>query len=92
MILFGDIDFLTSDAIRNKSGQRLWLEFMSLLEAGGHVYRDGLPVVCETHKTHADLPSPKAFDELAPGGGCLTCDGGHPCLLRCKLRKGSTAL
>ena len=86
MILFGDIDFFTSDSVRNKSGQRLWLEFLSLLEAGGHVYRDGLPAVCETHKTHVDLSSPKAFDENVPDGGCrvvcgavLACDGGHPC-------------
>lgn len=84
MILFGDIDFFTSDSVRNKSGQRLWLRFLSLLEAGGHVYRDGLPVVCETHKTHADLSTPEGFDEHTPDGGCrLLCGAklecGHPC-------------
>lgn len=91
MILFGDMDFFTSDSVRNKPGQRLWLEFLSLLEAGRHVYRDGLPVVCETHGTRADLSSPEAFDEYVPDGGCrvacgatLACDGGHPCPRRCK--------
>lgn len=86
MILFGDIDFFTSDSVRNKSGQRLWLGFLSLLEAGGHVYRDGLPVVCQTHKTRVDLSSPGAFDEHVPDGGCrmmcgatLLCDKRHPC-------------
>lgn len=92
MIFFGDIDFFTSDAVRNKSGQRLWLRFLELLEAGGHVYRDGLPVVCEAHKTRADLSTPEAFDEQAPDGGCrvvcgvkLACDGRHPCPRRCQV-------
>ena len=92
MIFFGDIDFFTSDAVRNKSGQRLWLGFLKLLEAGGHIYREGLPVVCETHKTRADLATPEAFDEQAPDGGCrvvcgakLVCDGRHPCPRRCQL-------
>ncbi len=90
MIFFGDIDFFTSDAVRNKSGQRLWLGFRELLEAGGHVYREGLPVMCETHKTRAVLATPEAFDEQAPDGGCrvvcgakLPCDGRHPCPRRC---------
>lgn len=91
MILFGDIDFFTSDVVKNKSGQRLWLGFLSLLEAGGHIYRNGLPVQCETHKTtQADLSSPEEFDEHAPDGGCrvfcgakLPCDGDHPCPRRC---------
>ena len=84
--MLGDIDFFTSESVKNKSGQRLWLEFLSLVKAGGHVYRDGLPVVCETHGTRADLSSPEAFDENVPCGGCrvacgaaLACDGGHPC-------------
>ncbi|CAN0540467.1 unnamed protein product [Scytosiphon promiscuus] len=36
MIMFGDMDFFTSDSVRNKPGQPLWLKFLSLLEAGGH--------------------------------------------------------
>ncbi|CAM9431271.1 unnamed protein product, partial [Hapterophycus canaliculatus] len=88
MILFGDIDFFTSNSVRNKSGQHLWLGFLSLLEGGGHLYRDGLPVVCEAHKTHADLSTPEAFDEHAPDGGCPVVCGaklecGHPCPRRC---------
>ncbi|CAN0163486.1 unnamed protein product, partial [Ectocarpus sp. 4 AP-2014] len=88
MIMFGDIDFFTSDSVRNKPGQRLWLEFLSLLEAGGHVYRDGLPVACETHKTRADLATPEAFDEHCPDGGCQVVCGaklscGHRCPRRC---------
>ena len=86
MIFFGDIDFFTSDAVRNKPGQRLWLGFLKLLQAGGHVYRHGLPVVCEVHKTRSDLATPKDFDEHAPDGGCrvecgakLACDGRHAC-------------
>ncbi|CAM9360644.1 unnamed protein product [Ectocarpus sp. 12 AP-2014] len=88
MIMFGDIGFFTSDSVRNKPGQRLWLEFLSLLEAGGHVYRDGLPVVCEAHKTRADLATPEAFDEHCPDGGCQVVCGaklscGHRCPRRC---------
>lgn len=86
MILFGDLDFFTSDIVTNKSGQRLWLGFRSLLESGGHVYTGGLPVVCETHETKADLSTPGAFDTYVPDGGCsvvcgakLACDGHHPC-------------
>lgn len=87
MIMFGDIDFFTSDSVRNKPGQRLWLEFLSLLEAGGHVYRDGLPVACEAHKTRADLATPEAFDEHCPDGGCRVVCGtklscGHRCARR----------
>lgn len=83
MILFGDMDFFTSDCIRNKSGQRLWREFLSLLEAGGHVYRDGLPAVCETHKTRVDLSSPEAFNESVPDGGCrVMCGAQLPCGVR----------
>lgn len=91
MILFGDIDFFTSDMVRNKAGQRLWLGFLSLLEAGGHLYRNGLPVQCEIHDAaKADLSSPEEFHRHAPDGGCraacgatLPCDGGHPCPRRC---------
>lgn len=86
MILFGDIDFFTSDTVKNKHGQHLWLRFQTLLEAGGHLYREGLPVACETHKTTADLPSPEDFDKYAPDGGCramcsakLSCAENHPC-------------
>lgn len=84
MIFVGDIDFLTSDAVRNKSGQRLWRKLLSLLEAGGHVYRAGLPVVCRQHKICRDLPDPDAFDRETPEGGCcLPCAAtlgcGHAC-------------
>lgn len=86
MILFGDIDFFTSDTVKNKQGRNLWLEFQTLLEAGGHLYRDGLPVECETHSTTADLSSPEDFDKYAPDGGCrvmcsvkLPCAENHPC-------------
>lgn len=92
MIMFGDMDFFTSGSVRNKSGQRLWLEFLSLLEAGGHVYRKGLPAVCEIHKTRVDLSSPEAFDKNVPDGGCRVVCGtqlpcgvrGHLCPRRCK--------
>lgn len=33
--MFGDIDFFTSGSVRNKSGRRMWLTFLSLLEAEG---------------------------------------------------------
>lgn len=87
MILFGDLDFFSSDSIRNKNGQRLWIGFQTLLEAGGHVYRNGLPVVCEKHKTRVHLSDPSAFDEHAPDGGCsLPCGAklacGHLCSRR----------
>ncbi|CAN0561747.1 unnamed protein product, partial [Ectocarpus sp. 12 AP-2014] len=87
MIVFGDIDFFTSDSVRNKSGQHLWLEFLSLLEAGGHVYRNGLPVACEAHKTRADLATPEAFDEHCPDGGCqVVCGAKLSCGHRCPRR------
>lgn len=92
MILFGDMDFFTSDSVKNKSGRRLWLGFLSLLVAGGHVYRDGLPAVCEIHKTRVDLSCADAFDEYVPDGGCRVVCGaqlpcgvrGHLCRRRCK--------
>lgn len=84
MILFGDLDFFTSEAIKNRQGRSTWNHFKSLLEAGGHVYRDGLPVLCEKHKTHADLSDPDAFHREAQDGGCrLQCGAtlacGHIC-------------
>ncbi|CAM9620561.1 unnamed protein product, partial [Choristocarpus tenellus] len=84
MIMFGDADFLTSESVRNDQGRCLWKKFVSSLEAGGHIYREGLPVVCETHKQKADLPSPGSFTELAPDGGCTRAcsyklDCGHEC-------------
>lgn len=80
MILFGDMDFFTSNSVRNKPGRRLWLKFLSLLEAGGHLYRDGLPAVCEIHKTRVDLSSPEAFDQNVPDGGCrIVCGAQLPC-------------
>lgn len=87
MILFGDLGFLTSDSIRNSRGQSLWMEFRSLLEAGGHVYRHGLPVVCERHKTAADLPDPASFDLHTPDGGCsLQCGTILACKHKCPRR------
>ena len=94
MILFGDMDFFTSDSIRCTSGQRLWLEFLSVLDAGENVYRDGLPAICSTHKTCVDLSTPEAFDQNVPDGGCrvmcraqLPCRvRGHLCPRRCKQR------
>lgn len=84
MILFGDLDFLTSDSVKNRQGRNTWTHFKSLLDAGGHVYRDGLPVVCEKHKTSADLSDPEAFHREAPDGGCrlkcgTTLDCKHVC-------------
>ncbi|CAN0216205.1 unnamed protein product, partial [Hapterophycus canaliculatus] len=80
IILFGDIDFFTSETVKSESGRSLWRKFATLLEAGGHIYRVGLPVVCEAHRTHVDLLTPEAFDEYAPEGGCgVVCGAVLPC-------------
>ncbi|CAN0428976.1 unnamed protein product, partial [Discosporangium mesarthrocarpum] len=88
MIIFGDADFLTSESLRNPRGRNLWAKFISLLRAGGHIYRQGLPAKCEAHKSEADIPTPQAFEELAPDGGCSRACGfrlacGHQCPRRC---------
>lgn len=58
MILFGDLDFFTSDYVRNKSGQGLWLGFKTLLEEGSHVYRYLLFLMA------LSLPNTKVFMDV----------------------------
>jgi AAA domain len=70
MIIFGDLRFLTT-AARSESGKKLWRRFETLLQAGGHVYTNGLPIVCERHPAVcSDVSSPSQFGELAPNGSC----------------------
>jgi hypothetical protein len=43
----------------------------ALLLAGGHVYTNGLPIVCERHPgVHSDISAPSQFGGYAPNGGC----------------------
>jgi AAA domain len=70
MIIFGDLHFLTT-AARSESGKRLWRRFETLLQAGGHVYTNGLPTVCERHPAVCnDISTLSQFGEFAPNGGC----------------------
>jgi AAA domain len=71
MILFGDLHFLTTGAHKSESGRRLWRCMHSLLQAGGHVYPAGVPLVCSRHPdVHSDAASAEQFAVLAPNGGC----------------------
>jgi AAA domain len=71
MILFGDLHFLTTGAHKSEAGRQLWSSVQSLLEAGGHVYTEGVPLVCSRHPhVHSDAATPEQFAALAPNGGC----------------------
>jgi hypothetical protein len=71
MILFGDLQFFTTRAHKSAAGRALWSNVQSLLEAGGHVYPAGVPLVCSRHPhVRNDAASPEQFAVLAPHGGC----------------------
>jgi hypothetical protein len=71
MVLFGDLEFLTTGAHKSDSGRRLWRSMQSLLLAGGHVYPAEVPPVCSRHPdVHSDAATDEHFAALAPNGGC----------------------
>jgi len=69
-------------------GGLLWKTIFSHLEASGHIF-EGLPVLCQNHRSRAILSSPEDFNTHCRDGGCTkkclkerdACN--HPCQKNC---------
>ena len=89
-IIFGNRATLESakGSLTPLKGGLLWKTIFSHLEANDQIF-DGLPVLCQNHKSRAILSSPSDFDTHCRDGGCTKkclkeCEEcGHPCQKYC---------
>ena len=89
-IIFGNRATLESakGTLQPLKGGLLWKTIFSHLEASGHVF-EGLPVLCQNHRSRAILSNPGDFDTFCRDGGCTRkClkerdDCNHPCQKHC---------
>ena len=89
-IIFGNRSTLelAKGSLSPLKGGFLWKKIFAHLESCGHIF-DGLPVVCQNHRSRALLSCPNDFDFYCRNGGCSKrcgkehADCGHPCQLFC---------